>query len=219
MVYSQPYFKRLYRFLKLREYLLSVDQSGYYPVSQIKQAAIAIGINYNTLRADISFFQANSLIFKHGRNLRLKTLSASIRRFARFLPTSKSATEFCNLIKKSIFFSGLYKQAFIESRKIHDPQIRRKYLRTVRDNNTYLGVNQGLFCSLGNISGYFEKSVSTVKRYIQDLKKSRLLSVKNNLRVVGTVEQLSFFRKSFLVNRIEVVDNLVFERLTNSYKF
>lgn len=196
-----------------------MDTSGFYSIRHLKAAAIHTGINYNTLRADISFFVANSLLQKHGAKLRLKSLPRPIQKLIKFYSPDISATGFCNLIKKSIFFNHLYKQAVKESKKIFDRTIRKKYLTTVKDSNTFLGVNQSLFCSLSTVASYYDKSKTTALRYVRDLKKSGLIKVKRNCQQIAHVSQLPFLRNDRFINRIFVNGEFVFERLPNSYKF
>lgn len=218
--YSQPYFKKLYRFLSLRKYLLGINTSGLYNKNILKDAAIHSGINYNTLRADISFFEQKGWLQRSGKYLRLLRLSTSIYKFTRFSDISNSDIEFCDLVKKKIFFSGLYRQAKKESEKINDKKISKKYLKTVRGSISPIGVNHGIYCSIETIGRIFSKSSSTAKRYISGLKNRHLISVFNNSKVIGEAKDYDQLKRMpELINRIFMRENTVFLRLTNSYKF
>lgn len=199
---------------------MGISTSGYYNSRLLQQAAIAIGINYNTIRADISWFEANGWLNRHHRNLRLITLTNQALNLLTIFENSKNQLEFCALVKKRLFFTGLYMQAKKEAENIHDPKIRAKYLRTVRGNNSPLGVKQGLFCSLGTVATYYGKSISSAKRYVKDLKRRRLVQVTGNATVIGQKEHFAQLKRlPELMNRIFLSDGLVFLRQTNSYKF
>lgn len=210
----------MYRFLRLRKYLLGINTSGLYNKSVLKEAAIHSGINYNTLRADISFFEQKGWIQKSGKYLRLLRLSTSISKFTRFSDTSNSDIEFCDLVKKNIFFSGLYRQAKKEAEKINDHKIAKKYLKTVRGSISPIGVNHGIYCSIATIGRIFSKSQSTAKRYISGLKNRRLIGVVNNSKIIGEAKDYNQLKRMpELINRIFLSENVVFLRQTNSYKF
>jgi hypothetical protein len=185
------------------------------------EASIATGINYNTLRADISFFSQKGFIEKRGRFLRLKRLSKEVLRWSHFFSSELPALEFCNSVKKSIFYSSLYKQAYREADKIIDKSTRIKFLQAVRNSNIFLGVNLGINCSLSTLGRYFGKSKATAFRYVKSLEKSNLLKVKRNYRILETQLSFDLIRKSDeLRNRcfLDVNGNII-ERLPNSYKF
>lgn len=199
---------------------MGISTSGYYNSRLLQQAAIAIGINYNTLRADISWFEANGWLNRHHRNLRLLKPNNQVLNLLTIFNNSKNQLEFCALVKKRLFFTGLYAQAKKEAENIHDTKIKAKYLRTVRGNNSPLGVKQGLFCSLGTVSTYFGKSISSAKRYLKDLKKRKLVQVIGNAKVIGEQKDFNQLKRMpELINRVFLSNGLVFLRQTNSYKF
>lgn len=199
---------------------MCINTSGLYNKSILKDAAICSGINYNTLRADISFFEQKGWMQRSGRYLRLLRLSTTISKFTRFSDTANSDVHFCDLVKKNIFFSGLYRQAKKEAEKINDKKISQKYLKAVRGNISPIGVNHGIFCSIGTIGRIFSKSQSTAKRYISGLKNRRLISVVNNSKVIGQAKDYNQLKRMpELINRIFLSENLVFLRQPNSYKF
>jgi Mn-dependent DtxR family transcriptional regulator len=228
--YDQIRVKRFYRFIRQRGFLLSIDSSGLYQKNLLKDGAAVTGISYNTIRADLKSLEKDGLIEICNKKLiRLKKMSGYYHKL--YITYSNNRDDINNHPKPSLYFSDLVKskilrtyllsQANMESKKIIDPTIKRKYLKTVKSTTTALGVSHGINASLTTISKVFGKSKITAFNYINNMKSSGIISVKRKSRFICKVWEFTTDIWKNFINRTfyNEKDYGIYERLPNAYLF
>ena len=227
--YNQIEIKRFYRFLRVREWYHSFNTSGFYDKNRLSLCAKDCNLSYNTLRVDLKQWNKEGILSIHGNKLRFHALSGSNKTLFRHFQTFRAdiikaknpALHFCNIIKTKHFFTYMYAQGLNEANKIQDQKIRRKYLRTVKNSKTSLGVNTGMNVSINTIGRIFGKSKTTGHKYVEQMQKAKLLTVNKHYEPLCNVEDFSLRLRYQYINRTvtNYEEGIVYERKQNSYRF
>lgn len=224
--------KKYYRYAAFRAYLYDQDSSGYFHrIDSLQKFCKQSGVSPNTLRADLRHFQADGLLAIHGRYIRFKRLQGIQARWYSIYRNwqydidmqADKAGFFAALIHRQEIHNHRRKQAHLEAEKIHDPSIRKKYLKAVNQTQAPVGVNQKIFIGTGTLARIFGRSRSTAWRYTSRAEKNGVIRIRRNFAIIGraaTLPQYLEIRQGHRAYGKTVWDNSTGEvrlRLLNDY--
>jgi len=225
-IYTHVELKRLYRYFVVRKYLLSLNTSGLYCLSDIKQCAKTTGISYTTLRDDLKWFNGHELVTIVKKRFRINTLptrlNSILRLFnnnERLLQESKTpAITFSDLYKNSIIKKNVTTQVY---KVCKDPKIAKKTSRQIRRAKTRIGLKgDGIYLSHKTIGNLFGRSRYTACRYIKRMHDTNIINKKRESKRLGTIKDYPEIRTTEgLYGRVFIKRGIVYERLQNSYLF
>jgi Fic family protein len=227
MFNSQSDLKKIFRYCLLRQFLLSTDTSGLYPIKSVKSCATTCKISYNTLRRDIAWFAARGLLIKANGFIKLNTLKGSNKKLYNLF--IQHETEIRQSKTPAIFFSDLYKKRLLWNNVIlqakkeaakHESHNGKKLLKIVRNSSTVIGENQGIYLSLNTIGKILGRSKTTAFKYIDRLHKSDILPRRRRSGYICHVgDPILPDAMKNLYGRLFIKDGQVYQRLQNGYIF
>jgi hypothetical protein len=227
-VFTHVEAKRLYRFFVFRKYLLSVNTSGLYEVSQIKKCANNSDLSYSTLKDDMKRFQEMELIVIANGFIKINRLEKQVASLwntfsnhTSLLADSKTpAILFSDLYKERIIKKNVFSQVRMEAAKCSETN-GRKLRKLVRHSKQKIGARTGVNLSVGTIGIFFGRTKGTGHRYIERMHATGVIKrFRNNKQLEIPFDQLSQVRKAEnLYGRLFTRDGKVYERLMNSYLF
>jgi hypothetical protein len=220
--------KKIYRFFVIRNYLLSVNSSGLYKISQLKKCAIDTGLSYTTLREDIKRFRTMSLIMVGDGYIKVNKLQKEFRSLwnmfinneSNFAESKAPAVLFSDLYKEKIIKRNVFTQIKMETAKCSEAN-GRKLWRLVRNSKQKVGEKTGVNLSVGTIGNLFGRTKGTGHRYIERMHALGIIRrFRNSRQLEIPYDQFNQVRKAeSLYGRLFIRDGKVFERLMNSYIF
>jgi hypothetical protein len=220
--------KKMFNWFLIRDALLTVNRSGLYDIREFRKACQSEKINYNTSRAQISFFGSCGLLVRNkGRGvIKIVELTGVVERLYKLFKQHQGAimesrnpkVYFADLWKRRLIKSNVVGQAYKEAEKCFDKGISRKFLRTVKRSKTPIGASDGINLLLPTIGDIIGRSRSTAHRAVERMNQSGIIEVWKDKAFVCHVSQIDCHkRQDEVYGKLFVRDCRVFKRMPNRY--
>lgn len=229
IVLSHTDLKKLYSFIRVRECLLSMSDSGFYSICNMRTACRSALVNYNTFRGNLKWYSDRGLLlvnknkscFKLNRLEKHYRIALSIykRQQDAILLSKCPAIFFADLYKSKLMWGEVNRQAGAIASKI-DKSSGKKFLETVRKSRRPIGESERIFIPLSKVGELIGKSKQTAWRSVERMNASRIIWRKRNTKEICDVSDLRPARRALeLYGRITTKKGIVYERKLNSYFF
>lgn len=189
-VLSHNDLKRLYSFFLVRERLLDISSSGFYPTSVLKAACTSCGVNYSTFRGNLNWYADHGLLILNRRKsvLKLNRIDDEYKRALDLYKRHKRTV--INQQQPSIFFADLFKSkvmwghvnlqaSAIAYKLFADKGSRKKFLDTVRLSKQPIGESENksesIFLPLSKIGKLISRSKGTAWKAIRRMNRSGII--------------------------------------------